>query len=132
LRRGSVDPEKFMFIDILSSHYGAPPSYEDCIFLKDPITKDGLKEAINNAVLKGGCSAVFVDTISELIMYQPNHVILRLSHELKTDKHHKDIHKLFIGRREEGLIGEELNRLLKDLEMFADKTIRLNNKKQKT
>lgn len=125
LKDYGIDPSKFCFIDVLSSHYETPESAEHCIFLKEPNDIEEMKKAISQLVKKRGCNVLLFDTISKLLIYQQKYKILQFVNELSNA--HSEVKKLFISLKEEGIIGEENDKLLNDLSMFADKTILLNN-----
>ena len=127
LKHEKIDTKKFFFIDVLSSHYKTQPKADDCIFIKEPAKLTKIKVAITKAVEEKKCSVVLIDTISTLLIYQQNFSIIRFSHELKTEREHELINKVFIVLKEEGVLEEESRRLVKDLEMFADKTIYVNH-----
>ena len=129
LEEVGIDTSNFSFIDVLSSHYHDPESAEHCIFINEPHDIEGIKSAIDQLVIKGGCKVLLVDTISKLLIYQQSHQILQFVNEVAYK--HDNIKKLFISIDEEGIIGDENKKLFTDLSMFADKTILLDNVKQK-
>lgn len=123
LRKRNLDISQFFFIDTLSSHYKKPEKADNCVFVSNPSDLEDIKKAIKKIVEKKGCSVVLFDTISTLLIYQETSSIVRFTHNLISEREHEKTKKLFIVLKEEGIPSEENQRLVKDLGMFADKTI---------
>ncbi|OGM02918.1 hypothetical protein A3K72_02430 [Candidatus Woesearchaeota archaeon RBG_13_36_6] len=127
ISKQKINANKFFFIDVLSSHYGSPAKAEDCIFVKEPIKIIDIKVAMTRAIKDMGCSAVLLDSISGLLLFEQSNSILKFTHELKTGKDNEKVNKLFLVLKEGGILGEDSKNLVRDLEMFADKTIDINH-----
>lgn len=115
-----IDTKRFFFIDVLTSHYKKPAKVENCIFLSSPSNLENLRSAIKDAMTKG-CSAIIMDTISTLLIYQEASNIVKFTHSILTEGK-KSVKKLFIVLKEEPVM-EESKALIDDLNMFADKKI---------
>ena len=108
----------------MSSHYEKPKPKSNCIFLDSPNLKS-IKEAIAKAIEKENCSVLLFDTISALFIYQGSFNILRFTHSLMVEEREENVKKVFIVLKK-GIVPEEENvKLIKDLEMFVDKTLDL-------
>ncbi len=125
LRRRKINTGKFIFIDVLSSHYMAPELTENCIFVSSPSNLDDIRKAVIKAVEERGCSTVIFDTISTLLVYQQTHSIVRFTHDLVSEKKHEDLKKMLIIIKDESTQIKDIEMLTKDLEMFADKKLDL-------
>lgn len=125
LKRENIDTKFFFFIDVLSSHYEKPTPKRNCIFLDSPDLKS-IKEAIANAVEKENCGVLLFDTISTLLIYEGSFSILRFTHSLMIEEKEERVKKVYIVLKK-GVVPEEENeKLIKDLGMFADKTLDLD------
>ena len=99
-----------------------PESVENCIFLPAPVNLDLLRTTIKK-VLKKGCSVVMLDTVSSLLIYQEASNIVRFTHDILTEE--KKVKKIFIVLKGEPVLDDN-QRLVKDLDMFADKMVDLS------
>ncbi|KYK27365.1 hypothetical protein AYK26_03845 [Euryarchaeota archaeon SM23-78] len=125
LKNERINYEHFIFIDVISSlHYKLKP-VKNCIFVTGPENLIELKKAIKRAVTKNECEAVIFDTISTLLIYQQTHSIIRFTHELIIDKDQSTINKVYVVLKEKGIYRNESAKLIKDLNLFADKTIEM-------
>jgi archaellum biogenesis ATPase FlaH len=122
-----LDINKFFFIDVLTSHYKKPKEVDNCIFIEEPTKLIAIEVAINKAVTEKNCSIIVFDTISSLLMYEQSHDIVKFTHELTIEKKHQDINKLFIILKENNLLSKYYESFVKDIEMFSDKKIDLQN-----
>jgi predicted PP-loop superfamily ATPase len=125
LRGNEIDTGNFFFIDVLTSHYKTPEPVENCIFIAEPTDLTAIRIAIRKAVEEKQCSVILLDTVSTLLIYQENHSILKFTHHLLMEGKQENVKKLFIVLKGDTISLEENQRLVKDLEMFADKTIDL-------
>jgi hypothetical protein len=122
-RDKGLNLKDFFFIDVLSSHFSKPKPRDDCIFVSSPSNLDGVKEAVATAVKTKKCSVVVFDTISTLLIYEPNFSIVKFTNSLITEKSHEFTTKLFVILKGDHSIVDDVNLLTKDLEMLADKKI---------
>jgi hypothetical protein len=117
-----IDPEKIYFIDVLSSHYEKKEDTSNCTFLDSPMELEGMRLAISKALKEKECSAVLVDTISTMLIYQKTSTIVRFTHDFLEEE--GDGNKiLYMVLKHDSIPMEENERLIKDLRMFADNTI---------
>jgi hypothetical protein len=129
LGANGISDDGFFFIDVLSSHYGAPEPSANCTFISSPANLEDIRKAIIEAVEKTKCSVVVFDTISTLLIYQQTHSIVKFTNSLVSEKKQENTKKLFIMLKDESALLEDMDMLTKDLEMFADKKIDLSRKK---
>ncbi len=128
LKSRDIDLDRFYFIDALSSHYGEKKPTENCIFLSSPTNLSEIRSAISKAAKEKRCDAVVFDTISTLLIYQETSNIVRFTHEFLSEERERN-KILYLVLKQESISPEESERLVKDLNMFADKTINLKSKK---
>ena len=125
LRKERIDPQNFVFVDVMSSlHYKLKP-IKNCIFVPGPENLNEIKKAIKRAVNKEKCEAIIFDTISTLLIYKQTHTIIRFTHELMIDKNQSTINKVYVILKERGIYKDESAKLIKDLNLFADKTLEI-------
>jgi archaellum biogenesis ATPase FlaH len=123
IKKINLDISKFFFIDVLTSHYKKPKAVKNCIFVEDPNKLIAIHVAINKAITEKNCSVVIFDTISSLLMYEQTHDIVKFTHQLTIEKKHQDVNKVFIILKDNSLLGKYYEPLVRDVEMFVDKTI---------
>lgn len=128
LEKRGFDTKKFFFIDVLSSHYGKPTPKKNCIFIDEPSDLGSIREAIKKTMNIEKFSAIIFDTISTLLVYQETSSIVKFAHEILSDEKQENVKKLFIVLKGGSVPLEENERLLKDLKMFADKTINIGER----
>jgi hypothetical protein len=113
----------FFFVDVLSSHYREQKPCDNCIFVSSPTNLAAVSDAIRKAVQEKKCSVILFDTISTLLVYQETSSIVKFTHCILTDEKQEQAKKLFIVLKDRTMQGKENKTLVKDLSMFADKTI---------
>jgi len=113
----------FFFIDVLSSHYKEQEPVDNCIFVSSPANLAAVRYAIRKAVEEKKCSVILLDTISTLLVYQETSSIVKFTHSILTDEKQENTKKLFIVLKNGAVPGKENKNLVKDLSMFADKTL---------
>ncbi|MCX6817399.1 MAG: hypothetical protein NTU57_00905 [Candidatus Aenigmarchaeota archaeon] len=113
----------FFFIDVLTSHYHDPEPCKDCFFVRSPRDLAAIRVAIKEAVEKKSCSVILFDTISTLLIYQQTSSVVSFTHSIMSDDTKENVKKLFILLKQDTIPQEENDKLMKDLGMFADKTI---------
>ncbi|MCK4532080.1 MAG: hypothetical protein KAT94_04370 [Candidatus Aenigmarchaeota archaeon] len=128
LKGRGIDVTGFFFIDVLTSHYKEPEPVENCIFVPEPTDLTAIRVAIKKAVEEKKRNIVILDTISTLLVYQKTCSIVKFTHHLLTEENEKT-KKLFIALKGDTIPMEENQRLVKDLTMFADKTLELSSSK---
>lgn len=60
-----------------------------------------------------------------MLIYQQTSSVVKFTHHMLTDEKQENVKKLFIVLKHDTIPMEENQRLIKDLEMFADKTLDL-------
>lgn len=125
LKDKGVDTSDFIFVDVLTSHYKKPEPVKNCIFVPEPADLSAIRTAIKKAVEEKECSVILFDTISTLLIYQETSSIVKFTHHLLTEEKQENVKKLFIVLKGGEIPEEENQRLVKDLMMFADKTLDL-------
>lgn len=125
LKNNDIKTKFFFFIDVLSSHYEKPGPRNNCIFLDSPTSLNSIKDAITKAIEKRNCSVLLFDTISTLLIYQESFSILRFTHSLMAEEK-ECVKKVFIVLKNGDALREKNKKLVKDLGMFADKTLDLD------
>jgi archaellum biogenesis ATPase FlaH len=123
INRQKLNVSDFFFIDVLSSHYKEQEPVGNCIFVSSPTNLAAVRVAIKKAVEEKKCSVILFDTISTLLVYQETSSIVKFTHHILTDQEQENTKKLFIVLKGETVPGKENKTLVKDLSMFADKTL---------
>lgn len=125
LKMRGADIKKFYFVDTLSSHYGINASSVNCTFVDSPTNIPGIKDAITKASKEKKCTSIVFDTISAMLIYQDNSKIVRFTHDFLSEKHEERSRILYLVIRHDSVPAEENEKLVSDLSMFADKTIKV-------
>jgi predicted PP-loop superfamily ATPase len=123
IRKQGLNADDFFFVDVLSSHYREQEPVDNCIFVSSPTNLVAVTDAIRKAVDEKKCSVILFDTISTLLVYQETSSIVKFTHCILTDEKQEQAKKLFIVLKGGAIPGKENTTLLKDLSMFADKTL---------
>lgn len=124
ISRINLNVSKFFFIDVLSSHYKRPKPQKNCMFLDAPSNLTAIKVAVTKAVKKEGCSVVIFDTISALLVYQEVFRIMKMTHDLMTEKINEKSNTVFIVLKSQEKVLQDMDKgLIGDLSMLADKTV---------
>ena len=125
LKDNGIESHNFFFVDTMSSHYAAPEPTENCIFVDQPYDLPEITSAIKKAVVERGCKVIIFDTISSMLVYQKSFPIVKFTNCLVSE--HDSVKKLFVMLKENIYVLDEGPSLIKDLGMFADKTLEWNN-----
>jgi hypothetical protein len=123
IKKQGLNPKDFFFIDVLSSHYREQEPADNCIFVSAPTNLATIRIAIKKAVEEKECSVILFDTISTLLIYQETSSIVKFTHSILADEKQEHAKKLFIVLKGGTIPSKENKTLLKDLSMFADKTL---------
>jgi hypothetical protein len=123
ISKQKLNVNDFFFIDVLSSHYKEQDPVDNCIFISAPTNLTAIRAAIMKAVDEKKCSVILFDTISTLLVYQETSSIVKFTHYLLADEKQEYAKKLFIVLKGGTIPSKENKTLLKDLTMFADKTL---------
>ena len=116
-----LNTRKFIFIDTLSSYYEKRKSSDQCFYVSSPSATNEMINTISK--VDGKCDVFVFDTISELLAYLDASSILRFTHDVLTRNPGKIV---YIVSKEDTITKREIQRLVDDLVMFADKTTDLN------
>jgi archaellum biogenesis ATPase FlaH len=122
LKKRNINIKNFYFIDVLSSYYGKIRSIENCVFLSSPLNLLEIKSAVSKAVKDKKCSVIIFDTISTMLIYQETSKIVRFTHDFLSEERERS-KILYLVLKHDSIPMEENEKLIKDLNMFADKTI---------
>lgn len=123
ISKQKINVSDFFFVDVLSSHYREQEPADNCIFVSSPTNLAAVSDAIRKAVEEKKCSVILFDTISTLLVYQETSSIVKFTHCILTDEKQEHAKKLFIVLKGGTMQGKENKTLVKDLSMFADKTL---------
>ncbi len=124
LKKRRANIKKFYFIDTLSSHYGKKKPSENCAFVDSPTNISGIKAAISKASKEKKCSSIIFDTISAMLIYQDTSKIVRFTHDFLSESEERS-RILYLVIKHDSVPNEENEKLVNDLSMFADKTIKI-------
>ena len=115
--------KKFFIIDGITESAGGSGKYDNCVFIKSPHDLVGLGVSIN-AVLKTFHPEVLLfDSVSTLMVYERIEIVSRVIHNLIGKIRITDCTAIFT------ILKEDADKnSIKELSMFADKTIDIGNK----
>ncbi|HLG25129.1 MAG TPA: hypothetical protein VI564_09425 [Candidatus Nanoarchaeia archaeon] len=128
LNKLELKAENFFFIDVLTSHYKKPKNADNCIFLQDPNKLIALQAAINKAIVSQNCNAVIFDTFSSLLVYEQSDDIIKFTHQFTMEQKHQDVNKIFIVIKGNSELKEYYDSFVKDISMFAQRTVEVVDK----
>jgi len=123
MKSRGINTDDFFFIDTLTSHYYPQQPSRDCIYLSSPTDLTAIRDAIGKAIKSKKCGIILLDTISTMLIYLETHSIVKFTHNLLSEKAQENVKKLFIILKGDSVPLEDVNRLTKDLEMFADRKL---------
>lgn len=118
--RAGIDPKKFFIIDAVSRMAGWSGTAENAIFVSSPsaITELGIK--IGEALKRENFDFFILDSISVLLMYVPEHEVLKFVHMLVSRFRANGICSLFTV-----LLEDTETRAVRNMCMFADAVVDL-------
>lgn len=117
-RGEGINPDKFFFIDAISSSVKLESTTENCIFVSGPTALTQLSIAIITFVEKQKPPIIIFDSLSSLIIYLPVKSVIGFTQSMATKFKEHDVKAIFpIIKNEE---------LVKNISMFIDKVIDLN------
>jgi archaellum biogenesis ATPase FlaH len=120
-----IDISNFFFIDVLTSYYKEPEPAGNCVFVRNPNDFAAIRAAISRTISEKQCNVILFDTISTMLIYQETSSIVKFTHHLLSERGQENVKKLFIVLKHDTVPMEENQKLVKDLGMFADKTLDL-------
>jgi len=125
LKKENLECDNLVFIDALSSPLFALKPVYNCVFVRGMDDLQLLGHTVKKVIKHHECNAVVFDSISALLVYQPSHSIVRFTYDLLTDESSKNAKKVYVSLKEKGVFEEESNKLINDLNLFADSVIEL-------
>lgn len=120
LHKNSIDPNKFYFIDAVTSTVMTPEPTKNCDYVSNPGALTELGLHISKVLTDEKPDATFFDSLSTLLVYEKGTTVIKFVHAL--------ISKLRVlgGKCVLTCLEEDVDStLIKDLNMFADKVINL-------
>lgn len=123
LKENGIRTNAFIFIDVLSSHYGTPKPVKNCVFLDSPQNLDAIQKAIKQIMKRKKLHALIFDTISAMLIYQGIFPILRFTHGILSETNQSSVKKIYFVLKNDPLTNKENAEMISDLKMFADKLI---------
>ncbi|MBU0756971.1 MAG: hypothetical protein KKF44_02815 [Nanoarchaeota archaeon] len=130
MEKKGVNLENVFFIDVLSSHYKKQENEPNCYYLETKNIEQ-LKKAIHKNVCDGNCNMLLVDEINTLLHFTGGNDIQKLANDLKICEKIGGIKKIFYINKEEELVKDEMDNLIKDLGMYMDKIMESGNNLKK-
>lgn len=118
-----IDSSDFTFVDVISSHHYPLQPITNCVFVPGPESLDEIKKAVHSVIQKKQCTAMIIDNLSALLIYQQPDAIVKFTHEMIEDKSQPNINKVYVMKRDGNLYSQDIKRLIEDLNLFADKVI---------
>ena len=118
-------PEKFFFLDVMSSHYGTPEPRKGCVFLLNDYNLDDIHSEVSDAVSRKGCNTVVFDDVTKMLNYHQAFSILHFTNRLVSDKKTVNAKKLFIIFTDD----DPVKSLVDDLTMLADRRLEFNSQR---
>jgi hypothetical protein len=100
-----------------------PPFNNDHVTSLSIPSINGILESINYNIKKNKCNVILIDTINQLLNYQPRYEIQKLANCLKTDDNYKGVKKILLFSKDGELIKEETKQLFSDLQLYADQVV---------
>jgi KaiC/GvpD/RAD55 family RecA-like ATPase len=116
LKKNSINPEKFRFIDVLTNTVKEEKSTDACTYVSSPSALTEISVAFSK--VSEGAKFAIVDSITTLLIYEDENSVIRFTHSLMTKTRILGQKTIFIALRE-----DKDNNLIKDLHMFVDKVI---------
>lgn len=121
IKRNSLDPANFFFIDTLTSGIGTHEEVPNCIFVSAPNALTELSVAFSRALNEKKCEGTLVDSLSTLLVYEQVHSIIQFTHNTITKVRMTNSKLVLISLKE-----DTSSELIKDLYMFVDKVVESN------
>jgi len=123
-KKNSVPLDSCYFVDTFTAQRQRVKNSNKCAFLTSPDIKELLK-AIHNAIEKHNCNFIVIDHVSALLNYYSNFEIQKFTHVLCSEDIYANARKSYIIIKESDLFEDELNKLISNLELLADRIIDL-------
>jgi len=125
LKEEHLSCDNMFFVDTLSSLSYALSPVSKCLFVRGMENLENLRSTVRKAIKKHDCGTVVFDSISALLVYQPSYAIVKFTHNLLNDEAYGTTKKVYVTLNETGIYRDESAKLIKDLNLFADRTIEL-------
>jgi hypothetical protein len=120
LKKNNLNPNKYFFIDVLTSTVKTPQPADNCEFVQSPSALTDISLAFTRAVQEKGCDNVLFDAISTLTIYQDIGEIIKFTQNMMTKARVNNVKSVYIALKEDSA------ELVKDLTMFVDGVVELN------
>ena len=117
LKSSGLNPDKYFFIDTITSTVRTPALDPNCEFVQNPGALTEISMAFTKAASEKGCDNAIFDTISTLAVYQGVSEIVKLIHNLITKARVNNMKSVYIAMK-----GDNAE-LIKDLTMFVDAAV---------
>jgi len=122
MEKKGISTDNIYFIDVLSSCYKKQENLSNCLFLETQGIKQ-LTDAIRKNVCEGNCNMIMMDELNTLLHFIGGNEIQKLANDLNSCSQVGKIKKIFFINKEEELAKEDMDLLIKDLEMYMDRII---------
>ena len=123
LKRIGINQNQFIFIDFLSSHYINQTNTNNCKYLSSPDPEEIL-ESIKESLGRDFRTIIF-QSISDLLIYLNNSKIVNLTHNILSLK---NVNVIYLINKNSEIPVDEQETLIKDLGMFANEVMNIENK----
>ncbi len=124
LKKNNIDTKKFLFIDAVAKK---SKSDQDAVCISSLKNFEKFKGELNKILEKEKIKCLIFDSLSTMLIYQDENIIVKFTHDLITNL------------IEDGACGEFMclsedvdSTLIKDVSMFVDKVLNLEQKKEET
>jgi archaellum biogenesis ATPase FlaH len=116
-----LDLDKFFFIDSSTSLVRKPEKADNCIFVSSPGNLKEIGSAFAKSLDEYKCNASIFDSLSTLLIYEKPHAVIQFVHYVTVKARTANSKVYFVVLREDMDM-----EFMKDLYMFADRSIELN------
>ncbi|MCH7902615.1 hypothetical protein IIC68_02570 [archaeon] len=121
LKKENIDPKNYFFIDCVAKERKIKKPLENCVYVESPTSLTKIHIALVKLMREHKISLVFFDSISSLLVYNDDAKAISFLNDLMNDIRDANIKSVFIVMK-----SDLKNRLVKELEIFADKTVDFN------
>lgn len=125
LKKKDVNTNKFFFIDAITKTVRAPKEINQCTYIESPRSLTALNIVMNQVLETANVDLILFDSINTLLVYEKPMVVTKFLHAVMSKIRAYNTKGVFVGQK-----GNATKVLLKDLNMFADKIIELDEGKE--
>lgn len=119
MKRDGIDPQKFFFIDGVTSSVTGPLSVKNCFFLKSPGDLTYLGIACSEACKKNP-EVVCFDSLSTLLIYNPSPIVTRFIRDIVGKIRLHGVKAIFTA-----LVEDTTKQTVREVGMFVDEIVRV-------